>query len=124
MPHEFGDALIPVGIDWINVWNADANPTANNPPKLRRFMLTSNSCGGPGFLYTADPDPNKFCDIGFTADVDRGAANTYAGTITVDVANDPDDRASTAKPGRPPSRSWQDPALSPSPGRCGSSQTP
>lgn len=81
--HLVGDEAQPVAIDWINVYDDNRAPAALEPPKLRSFALTSHTCGGPGFLYTASLDPFVQCRIGFSAVVDTGD-NESRGRITVD----------------------------------------
>ena len=76
------NAQNPVSVDWINVYDTGQSPGADTAPKLRRFALTSNTCGGPGFLYTASTDPNAICLVGFSAEVDTGP-NKVRGTISV-----------------------------------------
>jgi Flp pilus assembly protein TadG len=97
VPRELGSSLNAVAIDWVNVYDNSANPGANQAPKLRNFVLTGNTCGGPGYLYTSDPNPALQCRVDFAATVDTGS-NNVQGSVIVEVANDPDDRASTAKP--------------------------
>ena len=53
-------------------------PGTETPPKLRRFSLSADNCGGPGFLYTASTDPAATCRVGFTAEVDTGVNDVRA----------------------------------------------
>ncbi len=82
VPHAFGSAIQPEQIDWINVYDDGAAPGADTAPKLRRFSLSQDTCGGPGYLYTQSIDPNVTCRVGFTATVDTGP-NAVQGEITV-----------------------------------------
>ena len=66
-----------VPIDYINVYNDDT-PANNAPPLLHEFELTGDSCGGPGFVYTASLDPNATCTVHFNLAVDSGTgANNF-----------------------------------------------
>jgi Flp pilus assembly protein TadG len=82
LPHAFDNDLTPVQIDWLNVYDTGAAPILQAPPKLRRFSLNADTCGGPGFLYTSSTDVNETCRVGYTAEVDNGV-NNVSGTITV-----------------------------------------
>jgi hypothetical protein len=82
LPHAVNQDNNPVGVDWINVYDTGAAPGANAAPKLRRFALVSNTCGGPGFLYTASTAANTQCLLGFQAEIDTGP-NRVRGEITV-----------------------------------------
>lgn len=88
VPRVLNDATVPVSIDWLNVYDDSANPGAGAGPKLRKFVLTgdSSSCGGPGYLYTADLDPFKICRVNFAAEIDTGS-NNVGGSITVVPSN-------------------------------------
>jgi Putative Flp pilus-assembly TadE/G-like len=82
LPHKLSADNQPVAVDWLNVYDTGAAPTADTAPKLRRFALVSDTCGGPGFLYTASTDPSIQCRVGFQAEIDTGV-NRVRGTITV-----------------------------------------
>lgn len=81
LPHDM-NAQNPISVDWINVYDTGRSPGADEAPKLRRFALTSSTCGGSGFVYTASTDPNATCLLGFSAEVDTGP-NRVRGTISV-----------------------------------------
>ena len=82
LPHDL-NAQNAVSSTWINVYDTGPAPGLNSAPKLRRFALLSNTCGGPGFLYTASTDPSATCIVSYSAEVDTGI-NRVRGTITVD----------------------------------------
>ena len=81
LPHELGQDNLPVQIDWLNVYDTGAQPGNQQAPKLRRFSLSANTCGGPGYLYTTDTSAGATCRVDFTAEVDTGV-NNVRGEIT------------------------------------------
>jgi hypothetical protein len=95
------DPILPISIDWINVWDNGANPGPDEAPKLRRFALTASTCGGPGFLYTNSTSTTS-CIVNWVADVQTSSTGA-GGTISVRLANDPDDDGTTPAPTVAPS---------------------
>jgi hypothetical protein len=81
LPHVV-DRQDPVATEWLNVYSTGQAPGATDPPVLRQFRTTAGTCGGPGFVYTANTTLGVTCTLGFVAEVDTGV-NKVKGQITV-----------------------------------------
>lgn len=78
-----------VPINHIRVYNDD-HAKQNEAPELHNVALSSGSCGGPGFVYTASLLPTTTCMISFNAEVDSGdpaSPNPMPDSITVSSSN-------------------------------------